>query len=154
MESKPSTRATPLVPLSSQITIRSLHDTATAIGAAGSRTLMIDRPEHDGGHGLGFNGGELLLLAIGACYCNDLHRTAARRGMSIGGVDITVAAQWANHPLRLQAAQALAHIETKTHDADLDALIEAVDCDASVARSLRLGTRVALARTALPTEQD
>jgi putative redox protein len=33
--------------------------------------------------GLGFNGGELLLLAIGGCYSNDLFREAAKRGIEV-----------------------------------------------------------------------
>jgi uncharacterized OsmC-like protein len=42
--------------------------------------------------GLGFNGGELLLLAIGGCYCNDIFREAAKRGMPIKSVHVDVEA--------------------------------------------------------------
>jgi len=35
--------------------------------------------------GLGFNGGELLLLAIGGCYCNDIFRDATKLGFSVVG---------------------------------------------------------------------
>jgi hypothetical protein len=38
--------------------------------------------------GLGFNGGELLLLAIGGSYCNDIFREAAKRGMVIKSVQL------------------------------------------------------------------
>ena len=39
----------------------------TALGRAGSFTLVSDRPASAGGHGLGFNGGQLLNLAVAAC---------------------------------------------------------------------------------------
>ena len=44
----------------------------TALGRAGSFTLVSDRPASAGGHGLGFNGGQLLNLAVAACISNDL----------------------------------------------------------------------------------
>jgi uncharacterized OsmC-like protein len=45
--------------------IRTVQNTCVAVGWAGHRTLTIDRETQAGGVGLGFNGGELLLLAIG-----------------------------------------------------------------------------------------
>src|SRR6266566_6587099 len=54
------------------VRVRTVQDACVAVGWTGHRTLTIDRPEQAGGMGLGFNGGELLLLAIGGCYCNDI----------------------------------------------------------------------------------
>src|SRR5689334_10387869 len=42
----------------------------TALGSAGAFTLVIDRPTGAGGSGLGFNGGQLLYLAIAGCISN------------------------------------------------------------------------------------
>ncbi len=47
------------------VRVRTVQDACVAVGWSGHRTLTIDRPEQAGGMGLGFNGGELLLLAIG-----------------------------------------------------------------------------------------
>ena len=45
---------------------------------------MVDRPEGKaGGMGLGFNGGQLLALAIGGCFCNDLHYAAHAMGIRL-----------------------------------------------------------------------
>jgi putative redox protein len=55
---------------------RNVHGSVTAIGSAGGHTLVIDRPASSGGGGLGFNGGELLHLAVAACISNDLFREA------------------------------------------------------------------------------
>jgi uncharacterized OsmC-like protein len=65
------------------VRVRTVQDACVAVGWAGHRTLTVDRPEQAGGMGLGFNGGELLLLAIGGCYCNDIFREAAKLGMVI-----------------------------------------------------------------------
>ena len=44
------------------VRVRTVQDACVAVGWAGHRTLTVDRPEQAGGMGLGFNGGELLLL--------------------------------------------------------------------------------------------
>jgi hypothetical protein len=59
-------------------------------GSSGSRTVIIDRCTEAGGLGLGFNGGELLLLAIGGCFSNDLYREAPKFGVQISSVHIEV----------------------------------------------------------------
>ena len=60
------------------VQLRSIPDTEAAVGWAGSHTVMVDRPQGKaGGKDLGFNGGELLGIAIGGCLCNDLRYVAA-----------------------------------------------------------------------------
>jgi uncharacterized OsmC-like protein len=62
----------------------------TALGSAGAHTLVADRPAAAGGGGLGFNGGQLLYLAIAACLSNDLYREGAARGIEVTGVTVDV----------------------------------------------------------------
>jgi organic hydroperoxide reductase OsmC/OhrA len=48
------------------VTRRSIAGTGASLGWAGARSAVVDRPAgRAGGQGLGFNGGELLALAIG-----------------------------------------------------------------------------------------
>ena len=55
------------------IEYRVLPGTRASVGRADLHTVVADRPEGKaGGLGLGFNGGELLALAIGGCFCNDM----------------------------------------------------------------------------------
>jgi len=63
--------------------VRSVHDAAFAVGWAGKHSLTIDRPEQEAGYGYGFSGGDLLLMAIGACFVNDLQQEAERRGVAL-----------------------------------------------------------------------
>jgi organic hydroperoxide reductase OsmC/OhrA len=58
--------------MTTAVDLRTIFDSSRAIGSAGLRTVTIDRTKEPGGYGLGFNGGELLLLAIGGCYSNDI----------------------------------------------------------------------------------
>jgi putative redox protein len=60
--------------VSFQVEFRNIGGEAAAIGSAGPYTLVVDRPADAGGRGVGFNGGQLLYLAIGGCVSNDLFR--------------------------------------------------------------------------------
>ena len=42
------------------------------------------------GYGSGVSGAELLFLALATCYCNDLYREAAKRGIQIERVEVQV----------------------------------------------------------------
>jgi uncharacterized OsmC-like protein len=73
-----------------RVRLRTVGAGPTALGVAGPFTLIADRPAAAGGGGLGFNGGQLLYLAIAACWSNDLYREAATMGIELNGVEITV----------------------------------------------------------------
>src|SRR5260370_42582270 len=71
------------------VRLRNVHGTEAALGWAGSHTLMVDRAEGKaGGKGLGFNGGQLLGLAIGGCLCNDLQYVAHDLGVRLLTVEV------------------------------------------------------------------
>ena len=126
------------------IRVRTVQDACVAVGWAGHRTLTVDRPEQAGGMGLGFNGGELLLLAIGGCYCNDIFREAAKLGIVIKSVQVDVQADWGGQPVRAQNVTYSTRIEAEAGEADILALIEQTDRVAEIPNSLRLGTLVML----------
>ena len=78
------------------VKLRSMPDTAACVGWAGAHAVVVDRPAGKaGGQGLGFNGGELLGLAIGGCLCNDLHYVAAAMGIRLLAVSVDVTVRWA-----------------------------------------------------------
>jgi putative redox protein len=126
------------------VRVRTVQDSCVAVGWTGHRTLTIDRTEEAGGMGLGFNGGELLLLAIGGCYCNDIFREAARRGMVIKSVQVDVEADWAGEPVRAQDVTFATRIEAEASEEEILELIEYTDRIAEIPNSLRLGTPVTL----------
>jgi len=126
------------------VRVRTVQDACVAVGWAGHRTLTVDRPEQAGGMGLGFNGGELLLLAIGGCYCNDIFREAAKRGIVIKSVQVDVQADWGGEPVRAQNVTYSTRTEAEASEAAILALIEHTDRVAEIPNSLRLDTPVIL----------
>ena len=53
---------------------------------AKARSIVIS-PKAEG-NGSSTNGGELLLLALATCYCNDIYREAANRGIKVTHVEV------------------------------------------------------------------
>ena len=73
------------------VALRNVPGTEAALGWAGSHTLVVDRAAGTaGGRGLGFNGGELLALALGGCLCNDLRYAAHAEGVALADIDVAV----------------------------------------------------------------
>ena len=71
---------------------RTIPGTEAARGTAGDRSLVVDRPDGvAGGRGLGFNGGELLALALGGCLANDLRYVAHAEQRDLGEITVEVA---------------------------------------------------------------
>lgn len=55
-----------------------------------SQTKSISIPSKDSGYGSSVNGGELLLLSLAVCYCNDIYREAKKRNIEISEVQVQV----------------------------------------------------------------
>lgn len=90
------------------VQLRSLPGTEAAVGWAGGHTIVADRPQGKaGGQGLGFNGGQLLALALGGCFCNDLRYVAEELGVQIDEIAVTVQLDLAGKPLVATAARML-----------------------------------------------
>ena len=88
------------------IEYRMLPGTRAAVGRAGTHSVVADRPEDKaGGMGLGFNGGELLALAIGGCFCNDLQALADEAGATISDLSISVTLDFDGTPSRTVGAR-------------------------------------------------
>ena len=128
------------------IHVRTIEGSSAAVGWSGPRTVTIDRAQAAGGLGIGFSGGELLLLAIGACYTNDLYREAARKGMVLRSVKVDVDGDWGGDPTRAQNVAFSVKVEANANENDILELIEHTDKVAEIHNSLRIGTQVSLAK--------
>ena len=129
------------------VEIRTVAGSSLAVGSSGPRTVTIDRAKEAGGLGLGFNGGELLLLAIGGCYSNDVYREAAKRGLRVQNVEVKVTADWAGEPVRAQNVCFSVSVEAEATAQEILELIHHTDSVAEIPNSLRLGTAVQLTET-------
>jgi organic hydroperoxide reductase OsmC/OhrA len=91
-----------------------------------------------------YSGGELLFLVLGACYCNDIFREAAKRGMVVKSVAVDVEGDWGGDPVRAQNVTFSVKVEAEAGEAEIQDLIVHTDRVAEIHNSLRLGTPVKL----------
>lgn len=127
------------------VEVRNVQGAVTAIGAAGPFTVVIDRPQAVGGGGLGFNGGELLHLAVAGCVSNDLFREADSRGIVLTRVIVTAEGQFGGDPAVSTGIAYRVEVDVDAADDDLRDLVRHVDEIAEIPTSLRRGTKVRLA---------
>jgi organic hydroperoxide reductase OsmC/OhrA len=93
------------MPMSMTVELRRVNGTQAVMGWAGGHTIVVDRPEgRAGGMGLGFNGAQMLALAIGGCFCNDLRYVAEANGVKVGVIAVTVAVELDGDPLVMTGA--------------------------------------------------
>ena len=116
----------------------------TAVGSAGPFTLVVDRPVKGGGGGMGFNGGQLLNLAVAGCISNDLFREARRLGIELRRVRVTADSGYEGDPMVSTPIDYHVELDGDAPEDDLRALAELVDRIAEIPNSLRRGTEVTL----------
>ena len=125
------------------VQLRGLPDTEAAVGWAGAHTVVVDRPEGKaGGKGLGFNGGQLLGLAIGGCFCNDLHYVAHEMGLRLTSVEVDVTVSFEGSPLLATEAVLRARVSAADKGADIEGLIRRAQEVSTVSNSLKRGIPV------------
>jgi organic hydroperoxide reductase OsmC/OhrA len=129
------------------VTFRTIPDTSAAVGRAGAHTVVIDRPEgRAGGMDLGFNGGQLLAIAIGGCLCNDLRYVAEKQGIVIRDLAVDVSVEITGEPLIAETAEVLIAVTAEDPDADIDGLIAEAKRITAVGNSVQRGFPVRVAR--------
>ena len=109
----------------------------------------MDRPADAGGRGLGFNGGQLLYLAIGGCVSNDLFREATTRGIELTTVRVVVRGDFRGDPAISDPISYDVEVSGDATREQLEELIEHVDAIAEIPNSVRNGTLVKLAGVAV-----
>ena len=134
--------------VSMTVELRNVEGTEAAMGWAGGHTIVVDRPDGKaGGRGLGFNGAELLALAIGGCFCNDLRYVAHDMGVGLGKIAIRVTVELAGDPLLMTAATMAVSCEM-LDGSNPQKVIERTKSISMVANSLRRGIPVAVQMSA------
>jgi organic hydroperoxide reductase OsmC/OhrA len=129
------------------VQLRNVHGTEAALGWAGSHTLIVDRAEGKaGGKGLGFNGGQLLGLAIGGCLCNDLRYVAHDLGIQLLSVEVDVTVRLEGNPTLATAAEIAVRVDAADKKTDVEALIKRAVAISTVANSLQRGLSITAPR--------
>jgi organic hydroperoxide reductase OsmC/OhrA len=127
-----------------EVEMRNVDGATTALGMAGPHTVVVDRPTDAGGGGLGFNGGQLLHLAVAGCISNDLFREAARLNIELTRVVVKVDGGYDGVPAVSTGISYSVELAGRAADAELRSLVDHVDAIAEIPNSLRNGTVVRL----------
>ena len=127
-----------------EVETRNVDGQVTSLGTAEPFTLVVDRPAEGGGGGLGFNGGQLLYLAVAGCISNDLFREARAAGIELSSVRVKVSGDFVGEPAVSDEIRYEVEVAGNVPEDRLRVLIEQVDEIAEIPNSLRQGTRVRL----------
>ena len=127
-----------------EVETRNVDGQVTSLGSAESFTLVVDRPAEGGGGGLGFNGGQLLYLAVAGCISNDLFREAQAVGIELSSVRVKVSGDFVGEPAVSDEIRYEVEVAGDAAEDRLRALIDQVDEIAEIPNSLRQGTHVRL----------
>jgi len=128
--------------MSATVELRTVEGTQAAMGWAGGHTVVVDRPEGKaGGMGLGFNGAQMLALAIGGCFCNDLRYVAEEMGVGLGKIAVSVTVNLDGKPLLATSATMTVSCET-LDGSDPRKVIDKAGEISAISNSLRRGVPV------------
>lgn len=131
---------------SMSVKLRSIPETEAAMGWAGNHSIVVDRPEGKaGGKGLGFNGGQLLALAIGGCLCNDLYYVAHEMGITLTAISVDVSVDFDGTPLLATGASVYISAQPADANADVAELIRRAREISTVSNSISRGVPVRFA---------
>jgi putative redox protein len=134
-----------------EVETRNVEGRVTSLGTAEPFTLVVDRPAEGGGGGLGFNGGQLLYLAVAGCISNDLFREARAAGIELSSVRVKVSGDFVGEPAVSDEIRYEVQVAGNATEDRLRALVDQVDEIAEIPNSLRQGTQVRLAGAKVST---
>jgi putative redox protein len=127
-----------------EVEMRNVDGATTALGTAGPHSVVVDRPIDAGGGGHGFNGGQLLHLAVAGCISNDLFREADRLHIQLTRVVVKVDGGYDGDPAVSTGITYSVELAGDATDEELRSLVDRVDAIAEIPNSLRNGTVVRL----------
>jgi uncharacterized OsmC-like protein len=132
-----------------EVEVRNVAGEPAAIGSAGPHTVVVDRPADGGGRGVGFNGGQLLYLAIAGCVSNDLFREARADGIALDRVRVVVDGDFQGDPPVSTDVTYAVEVASDASTEALERLVAKVDAIAEIPNSLRAATAVRLGRVTI-----
>jgi organic hydroperoxide reductase OsmC/OhrA len=90
------------------------------------------------------NGGELLFVALATCYCNDIYREAAKRGIEVTNVAVEVAGEFAAEGAAASNISYRAKVMARAPEDQIRALMTHTDSVAEIQNTVRAGVAVEL----------
>jgi|SRR5215469_5128448 len=108
------------------------------------RKHAIEIPQKSAGRGSSVNGGELLFAALATCFCNDVYREAAKRGIDVQEVKVEVTGTFGNPGEPARDVSYRVKVGASASQTVIDELIRATDSVTEIQNTLRGGCGVRL----------
>ena len=124
--------------------VKNSHNHHHVTLATNDQHHTLDIPPKATGYGSSANGGELLFLALATCYCNDIYREAAARGIEVTAVEIEVSGDFGAPGEPARNVTYRAKVTGRAGAAELEALARHTDSVAEIQNTLRAGAAVHL----------
>jgi organic hydroperoxide reductase OsmC/OhrA len=118
-----------------------VHEVVVRTDAA-ARTLSI--PPKASGQGSAVNGGELLMLALATCYCNDLYREAERLSIRVESVEVEASALFPAIGAAATGIRYRAKVSSPAPALAIADLLRHTDAVSEVHNTIRAGATVTL----------
>jgi organic hydroperoxide reductase OsmC/OhrA len=94
------------------------------------------------GRGSAVNGGELLMLALATCYCNDIYREAGRLGVPVDSVEVEAEADFDGIGAAARNVRYRARVESTAGADEIERLLRETDAVAEIQNTIRAGVPV------------
>lgn len=124
--------------------VQNSHDQHHASLRTDDRVQAVDIPPKAGGFGSSVSGGELLFLALATCYCNDIYREAAKRGITIESVEVDVEGEFGEEGMPARNVIYRARVAAVASEDEIRTLMRVTDYVAEIQNTLRVETPVIL----------
>ena len=125
-------------------TVRNAAGMHEALVRTGTTTQPLAIAAKATGRGSAVNGGELLMLALATCYCNDLYREADRLGIAIDGVEVEASADFTGVGLAASNIRYRATVSSTAPAESIATVLRETDAVAEIHNTVRAGVPVAL----------
>lgn len=117
------------------------HETAVQTNEAEKKIQIAPKPT---GFGSSINGGELLMLSLATCFCNDIYREAAKRNISITAVEVIVTGEFGGEGEAGFNFKYTADVHSDAPAPVIEELIRYTDQVAEIQNTLRKGLNITL----------
>lgn len=124
--------------------VRNSRSSHEAVVSTGSTARSLSFPARPSGRGSAVSGGELLMLALATCYCNDLFREAERLHVPIESVEVVASAEFPGVGLAATGIRYRARVSSPAPAAAVEDLLRQTDAVAEVHNTVRAGVPVEL----------
>lgn len=105
---------------------------------------ILNIPSKPDGYGSSVNGGELLLLALATCICNDIYREAGKKDIAVSEVEVNASCEFNGEGEPGTNFRYKVFVKSKASEEELRNLIKHTDAIAEIHNTLRQGVDVIL----------